>query len=81
LLIPQKTTSFYLKPIAIAEVLTHIKLLNPAKSTGPEGIPLKFIVMMAEIITPVLVNLHNKGYTTLWRDHLGTFWHCPYGPF
>jgi len=43
-----------LKPITIAIVLTHIKSFNPAKSTGPEGIPLKFIVMMAEIIIPVL---------------------------
>jgi len=38
-LIPSKTASFNLKPITLTEVLRHIKQLNPAKSTGSEGIP------------------------------------------
>jgi len=60
-LIPNKTTSFYLKPITVDEVLSHIKQFNPAKSTGPEGISLKFITMGAEIIAPILVNLYNES--------------------
>jgi len=57
-LISSKTISFYLKPITLTEALRHIKQLNPAKSTGPEEIPLKFIAMGAEIIAPVLVHLY-----------------------
>jgi len=44
-LLLSKTTSFYFKAITLTEILRHIKQLNPAKSTGPEGIPLKFIIM------------------------------------
>jgi len=63
-LITQKNSSFFLKPITIAEVTRYIKGLNPAKSAGPEGIPLKFIIMGAEIISPILVNLYNQCITT-----------------
>ena len=52
--------SFYFKPVTESDVLTHINQLNPMKSAGPEGIPLKFIKMTAPIITPVLVQIFNK---------------------
>jgi len=54
----------FLKPITIAEVLRYIKDLNPAKSSGLEGIPLKFIIMGAEVISPILVNLYNQCINT-----------------
>ena len=54
-LIPLQNNSFYLKPISLSEVLMYLQLLNPAKSPGPNGMPLKHIRMSAQIIAPMLV--------------------------
>jgi len=59
-LIRQQSASFYLEPITATEVFSHIKQLNPAKNNGPEGIPLKFLKMMGDIITPILTNLYDR---------------------
>jgi len=58
-LIAQQCASFYLKPNTITEALSHIKQLNPAKNKGPEGIPLKFIIMASEIIAALLTMFNN----------------------
>ena len=55
-----QSKSFFFKPITATDVLTHINNINPVKSAGPEGIPLKFIELTNVIITPVLVEIFNK---------------------
>ena len=40
--------------------MEHLKLLNPAKSTGRDGIPRKYLQMSAQIIAPILTKLYNK---------------------
>ena len=59
-LIPQQNNFFYLKPITLSEVLMYLQQLNPAKSPGPNGIPLKYIRMSAQIIAPILAKLFNS---------------------
>jgi len=51
------TSSFFLKPITLTEVMTYIHNLNPSKSSGPDEISLKCIKMSKEIIAPILVEL------------------------
>ena len=41
--ITQRCTSFYLQPLTESDILKHIRQLNPSKSTGPDGIPIKYI--------------------------------------
>ena len=55
-----QSKSFFFKPITATDVPTHINNMNPMKSAGPEGIPLKFIKLTNVIITPVLVEIFNK---------------------
>ena len=52
-----QSKSFFFKPITATDVLTHINNINPMKSAGPEGIPLKFIKLTTVIITSVLVEI------------------------
>jgi len=42
-----------------AKVLSHIKQLNLVKSNQPEGIPLKFLKILGDIIAPILTNMFN----------------------
>ena len=53
LLTCSQSKSFFFKPITANDVLTHINNINPMKTTGLEGIPLKFIKLTTVIITPV----------------------------
>ena len=62
--ITQRCTSFYLQPITESDILKHIRQLNPLKSTGPDGIPIKYIAMSALIIAPVLTRLYNSCIST-----------------
>ena len=64
--ITQRCTSFYLQPITESDILKHtsIRQLNPSKSTGPEGIPIKYIAMSALIIALVLTRLYNSCIST-----------------
>ena len=62
--ITQRCTSFYLQPITESDILKHIRQLNPSKSTGPDGIPIKYIAMSALIIAPVLTRLYNSCIST-----------------
>ena len=64
LFITQRCTSFYLQPITESDILEYIRQLNPSKSTGPDGIPLKYITMSALIIAPVLTRLYNSCIST-----------------
>ena len=64
LFITQRCTSFYLQPITEFDILKHIRQLNPSKSTGPDGIPIKYIAMSALIIAPVLTRLYNSCIST-----------------
>ena len=52
----QRCTSFYLQPITESDILKYIRQLNPSKSKGPDGIPIKYIAMSALIIVPVLTS-------------------------
>jgi len=51
--------SFYFQPVSVLDILRHIEQLNPNKSTGPDRILIKFIIMSAEIIAPTLTELYN----------------------
>ena len=62
--ITQRCTSLYLQPITESDILKHIRQLNPSKSTGPDGIPIKYIAMSALIIAPVLTRLYNSCIST-----------------
>ena len=42
------------------EVLEHLNLLNPAKRTGPNGIPKKYLQMSAHVFAPILMKLYNE---------------------
>ena len=46
--------------LGILWLLCKMNNINPIKSAGPEGIPLKFIKLTNVIITPVLVEIFNK---------------------
>ena len=62
--ITQRCTSFYLQSITESDILKRIRQLNPSKSTGPDGIPIKYIVMSALIIAPVLTRLYSCCIST-----------------
>ena len=62
--ITQRCTSFYLQKITESDILKHIRQLNPSKSTGPDGIPIKYIAISALIIAPVLTKLYNNCIST-----------------
>ena len=62
--ITQRCTFFYLQPIRESDILKHTRQLNPSKSTGPDGIPIKYIAMNALIIAPVLTRLYNSCIST-----------------
>ena len=62
--VTQRCTSFYLQPITESDIIKHIRQLNPSKSTGPDGIPIKYIAMSAPIIAPVLKRLYNSCIST-----------------
>ena len=51
--------SFFLKPILVEEVVAHINNLNSSKSSGLDGVPIKFIKMCNIIIAPILTKLYN----------------------
>ena len=57
--ITQRCTYFYLQPITESDILKHIRQLSPSKSTGPNGIFIKYIAMSALIIAPVLTRLYD----------------------
>ena len=40
--------------------MEHPNFFNPAKSTGRDGIPRKYLQMSAQIIAPFLTKLYNK---------------------
>lgn len=65
-LIANNCKSFFLEPIGIEEIISHIRKLDPSKSTGLDGIPIKYVKMSTLIIAPVLTNIYNnciiKGY-------------------
>ena len=49
--------SFFLKPIVDVEILLHIRQLDSTKSSGTDGIPIKYVKMLVTIITLILTNL------------------------
>ena len=51
--------SFYLKPITVQEVESHIKQLNPSKSVRPSDPQIKFIKLGNKIIAPSLTLIFN----------------------
>ena len=55
--------SFFLKPIVDEEILLRIRQLDSTKSSGTDGIPIKYVKMSATIITTILTNLHNHCIT------------------
>ena len=62
--ITQRCTSFHLQPITESDILKHIRQLNLSKSTGPDGIPIKYIAMSALILAPVLTRHYNSCIST-----------------
>ena len=51
--------SFFLKPLTEEQILNHMRNLNPSKSSGMQGIPIKFIKPASILLAPVLTKLFN----------------------
>ena len=49
-LIQSSCNSFFLEPIVEEEVVNYIRVMNPSKSTGRNGIPAKYIKISASVI-------------------------------
>ena len=58
-LIHSNINSIFIQPIAEDELRMHIKGLDSSKSTGIDGIPIKYVKMAATVITPKLTQLFN----------------------
>ena len=58
--ISSSLNSFFCEPCAESEVFQEIMHLNEKKSAGIENIPIKFIKMSAEYISPVFTSSYNK---------------------
>ena len=56
--------SFFLKPITEMEVIGHLRNLQVSKSTGTNGIPIKYIKMSTCLIAPILTKLFNECIIT-----------------
>ena len=52
--------SFFCEPCTESEAFQEMMHLNEKKSAGIENIPIKFIKMSAEYISPVLTSIDNK---------------------
>ena len=52
--------TFFLNPITMYDIVKHINKLNPIKSSGPCKIPIKYIKMSMNIISPLLAKLYNQ---------------------
>ena len=52
--------SFYIKPITTDEIIKHIKQLNPSKSTGHDGIPIKYLIMSVTVMASILAEMYNN---------------------
>ena len=63
-LIQSSCNSFFLEPIVEEEVVNCIRVMNPSKSTGRNGIPAKYIKMSGSVIAPVLTNIFNACIST-----------------
>ena len=63
-LIQSSCNSFFLEPIVEEEVVNYIRVMNPSKSTGRNGIPAKYIKMSDSAIAPVLTNIFNACIST-----------------
>jgi len=54
----------------LSDVIRQIKQLNPAKSSGPDRILIKYINMSAKVITPIQ---YSYTITALLMEHTQTF--------
>jgi len=52
-------SSMYLYPTNPIKISNIILKLNPQKSSGPDGIPGKFIKLSKDILAPILAQLFN----------------------
>ena len=48
-----------MKPVTEEEILYHLRNLNPSKSTGMQGIPIKIIKPASILLAPMLTKLFN----------------------
>ena len=58
-LIKNTCNSFFLKLVTEEQILYHLKNLNPSKSSGMQGIPIKFFKPASILLAPVLTKLFN----------------------
>ena len=63
-LIQSSCNSFFLAPIVEEKVANYIRVMNPSKSTGKNGIPAKYIKMSGSVIAPVLTKIFNACIST-----------------
>ena len=57
---PSLPNSFMYDPISENEVYSQILQLNPLKAAGPENVPIKFLKILAPIISTYLRDAINK---------------------
>ena len=58
-LLHSQSNSFYLKPIAVHEVSSHIKKMDVSKSVRPGDPSIYFIKISNELISPILTKKFN----------------------
>ena len=62
-MIQSSCNSFFLQPV-VEEVVHYIRVMNPSKSTGRNGIPANYMKMSGSVIAPVLTNIFNACIST-----------------
>jgi len=58
------SSSFFLRPIGVAEVHNHIRGLKSNKSLGKHGIPIKYIKAVDNEIAAILTDIYNQCIAT-----------------
>ena len=61
ILIKNTCYSFFLKPVTEEQILYHLRNLNPSKSSGMQGISIKFSKPASILLAPVLTKLFNTA--------------------
>ena len=64
LIVNNNSNSFLLRPISVHEIRKHIIGMKSYKSTGKFGIPVKYIKIAVDVISPILTKIYNQRIIT-----------------
>ena len=63
-MVNNNSNSFFLPPISVDEIRKHIIGMKSNKSTGKFGIPVKYIKIAVDVISPILTKIYNQCIIT-----------------